>query len=190
MSSTEISGNHQKPYGECADNEARLSRSCFPSFSGSAGDHERQMSTTLNLQQTKHLQTFVSNSSYDIPQILRAAWALVLRCYTGSDNVCFGYEEINDLLTGGRNKSDDKFMVRLKLEDDVPLSTVVERAGDGSIVRADSNCSRDSRICHTAENVAYNTVFLFKNPVTSQFFNKESAVAHPTSVVVHPAKVN
>lgn len=193
MSSTGISGNHWKPCGGC-DNETRLSCSSFPSFGSSAGDHERQISTTLNLQQTKHLKSLISNGSYDIPPILRAAWALVLRCYTGSDSVCFGYEEINNLLIGEGSKRqenfDNRFTVRLKLEEDVSLSTAVERAGNGTIVCADSNCLRDSCICHTAKNVAYNTVFLLKTHVAPQSFREKSVTAHLASVVAHPVRVS
>lgn len=37
------------------------------------------------------LQVFCDKNSVTVPSVMQAVWGLVLRCYTGSDQICFGY---------------------------------------------------------------------------------------------------
>jgi len=56
--------------------------------------HEKKLSTLeVDLH---HLNELPSLSEANLPFLLQTAWALVLRCYTGQNDVCFGYEEIQD----------------------------------------------------------------------------------------------
>lgn len=54
-------------------------------------------SADLNFGSTSRLRQFCCKSGITISSVLRVAWGLVLRAYTGSDAVCFGY------LTSGRD---------------------------------------------------------------------------------------
>ncbi|KAJ9297256.1 hypothetical protein DTO271G3_4549 [Paecilomyces variotii] len=118
---------HREPCCIGNDDEVQPSQCYFPSFGGLAGDNKRQMLTAVDLQ---HAQRLLVSGNFDsIPQTLRAAWALVLRYYTGSDNVRFGYEETAHLLGregSSRSQKNGTCMALFKLEDDMTLSAVVE----------------------------------------------------------------
>ena len=69
----------------------------FPKL-GNHNDSDRELLTLeLKLQDIAPLKTFCSNNEVTLSNVLQLVWALVLRTYTGNDNVCFGY------LTSGRN---------------------------------------------------------------------------------------
>lgn len=48
-------------------------------------------SYVLNLERVSELQQFCTSSGVTLSNVLQLVWALVIRCYTGSDEVCFGY---------------------------------------------------------------------------------------------------
>lgn len=60
------------------------------------GDHEL-LTLELRLQDISPLKAFCAKNEITLSNVLQLVWALVLRTYTGSDSVCFGY------LTSGRN---------------------------------------------------------------------------------------
>jgi len=61
----------------------------FPSISLHASGEGRS-TRTLN-KQTDKLHAFSKMSGVSVETILQVAWGLVLRCYTGNDDVCFGF---------------------------------------------------------------------------------------------------
>lgn len=64
----------------------------FPVLVDGATDPPRSLgSYILNLGQAPELQAFCASSSVTLSSVLQMVWALVIRCYTGSDEVCFGY---------------------------------------------------------------------------------------------------
>ena len=53
---------------------------------------ERELKTLeLELKNASQLQSFCAQQSVTLSNVLQLAWSLVLRAYTGNDNVCFGY---------------------------------------------------------------------------------------------------
>jgi amino acid adenylation domain-containing protein len=61
----------------------------FPALSLEAVENTREM-RSLN-KQTANMHVFSSMAGIPIETLFQFAWALVLRWYTGSDDVCFGY---------------------------------------------------------------------------------------------------
>ncbi|KAF7157754.1 hypothetical protein CNMCM6106_003737 [Aspergillus hiratsukae] len=68
-----------------------LNTSCEDDASGSS------MSFDLDLPMDSSWQAFCGTHGVTLANIFQVAWALVLRCYTGSNEVCFGY------ITSGRD---------------------------------------------------------------------------------------
>lgn len=66
----------------------------FPRFGTGADGPKRPMSLRVNLEHLKKLQQLSESDDASLPSLLRVAWGLLLRCYTGLDDVCFGYQEI------------------------------------------------------------------------------------------------
>ncbi|KAJ5777393.1 hypothetical protein N7520_000639 [Penicillium odoratum] len=61
----------------------------FPAISQETGKKGRS-TRTLN-KQTNQLHAFARMAGVSVEILFQFAWGLVLRCYTGNDDVCFGY---------------------------------------------------------------------------------------------------
>ncbi|KAJ5946544.1 hypothetical protein N7454_003383 [Penicillium verhagenii] len=61
----------------------------FPTISQETGKKGRS-TRTLN-KQTNQLHAFCRMAGVSVEILFQIAWGLVLRCYTGNDDVCFGY---------------------------------------------------------------------------------------------------
>lgn len=66
----------------------------FPAISYDTTQSERS-TRTLN-KQTHKLHAFSKMSGVSVETLLQIAWAIVLRCYTGCDDVCFGFSTTSD----------------------------------------------------------------------------------------------
>jgi amino acid adenylation domain-containing protein/non-ribosomal peptide synthase protein (TIGR01720 family) len=77
------------------------------------------------------LRTFCDATGVTMSTILQMVWGLVLRCYTGSDQVCFGY------ITSGRDVAVDRIeeaigpfinmlVCRMQIEGTLPVSQLAE----------------------------------------------------------------
>lgn len=65
----------------------------FPRLGTGDGRSKRSMSLRVTLEHGQKLQQLSVSDEAALPSLLRVAWALLLRCYTGLDHVCFGYQE-------------------------------------------------------------------------------------------------
>jgi len=66
----------------------------FPTLNdgAKATESQRRLKTLrVELPQLGALQTFCNGSGFTMPNAFAVAWALTLGCYTGTDDVCFGY---------------------------------------------------------------------------------------------------
>ncbi|RYP22540.1 hypothetical protein DL765_001598 [Monosporascus sp. GIB2] len=64
----------------------------FPILSTNLADAPRWENTTVDLLVSReHLAAFATKHNVGMSAVLRVAWALVLRTYVGTDDVCFGY---------------------------------------------------------------------------------------------------
>ncbi|KAJ5698546.1 hypothetical protein N7462_000551 [Penicillium macrosclerotiorum] len=52
---------------------------------------ENGQSTRILNKQTQKLHAFSKMSGVSVETLFQAAWGIVLRCYTGNDDICFGY---------------------------------------------------------------------------------------------------
>ena len=92
---------------------AELEPCYFPQLPGVTPERTQSaVLKTIQLDQigqlTTEMQAFCSHHNVSISNVIQAAWAVLLRSYTGSEDVCFGY------LTSGR---------------DIPLASVAETVG-------------------------------------------------------------
>jgi hypothetical protein len=65
----------------------------FPRLGAGIDGSKRAMSIRVNLEHLQRLQQLAVSEEAALPSLLRVAWGLLLRCYTGLDDVCFGYQE-------------------------------------------------------------------------------------------------
>ncbi|KAJ5893957.1 hypothetical protein N7495_005648 [Penicillium taxi] len=91
----------------------------FPALSE---DPSKGIATRTLNRQSHELQNFAKSCSVSIETILQVVWGLVLRCYTGSDDVCFGYY---------RSKLDDSaavYITRLSVSNARKIIEILQQA--------------------------------------------------------------
>lgn len=69
----------------------------FPTTFGDARNPNRLQNVAINIALANGLEATCKSLSVTLSNVIQVAWALVLRQYTDSDNVCFGY------ITSGRD---------------------------------------------------------------------------------------
>jgi amino acid adenylation domain-containing protein/non-ribosomal peptide synthase protein (TIGR01720 family) len=112
---------------------ADLEPCSFPALVDGATKPQRILgSYVLNLERVPELQAFCTNAGVTLSNLLQLAWALVIRCYTGSDEVCFGYlasgrdmpvEGIEDAVGAFINM----LICRINLEDGLELDEALDK---------------------------------------------------------------
>jgi amino acid adenylation domain-containing protein/non-ribosomal peptide synthase protein (TIGR01720 family) len=105
----------------------------FPPLTDGRKDQKALRSLVLNLSQATQLRTFCTKNGLTLSNALQLVWALVLRSYTGSTDVCFGY------LTSGRDAPIpglqslavgafiNMLTFRIDLIEELPLSQALEK---------------------------------------------------------------
>lgn len=91
------------------------------------------MKTELDLENAGMLQDFCKGDVTSFNDLLCTAWGLLLRCYTGQDNVSFhfGQGSVNDLVSKSAVLRGHWITFRMTLHEQESLSTCVARAKDG-----------------------------------------------------------
>ncbi|EFQ97050.1 hypothetical protein MGYG_00094 [Nannizzia gypsea CBS 118893] len=92
----------------------------FPRLGASTSGPKRPMTIKVPLDQTQALKELCESNTTALPAALRATWSLVLHCYTGAEDVCFGYQDAAATAVLP--------VARLAVEDDTEMSRLVEAA--------------------------------------------------------------
>lgn len=152
----------------------------FPNLYSGTGQlsSKRPLSVKIDLQHLPVLQDLSENGDARFVASLQIAWALVLRCYTGLDNICFG------LLETGGSPSDDpmaqKFLdfpvARVNLDESQSVKEILET------VCTEYQKSQTFRRClpktisrriHNLGTPCFNTAILIRTekPVSTDYTN-------------------
>ena len=105
----------------------------FPRLEPEVNDPGRLQSVEVELESSQRLQD-ASLEHSELSAQLRTAWALVLRCYTGMEEVCFGYKESSE-----QNGTDACSIFRLAIDESSSLAGLVRRARDDMAVKFDDH---------------------------------------------------
>lgn len=133
----------------------------FPSFSVSTTQARHLESSSLTLSDRDAGQLVSAASTHTLDALFRTAWALVLRCYTGSDEVCFGYQ------SSGRQENRHS----LSSSPPVPISAVCISLSDRDRLDDIAHRSRLHDVSIDAMQGVYpfNTVILLRENVSANF---------------------
>lgn len=99
----------------------------FPRLGTAMDGPKRPMSFRVDVDHVQLLQQLSLSDEAALPSLLHVAWGLLLRCYTGLDDVCFGYQEaglgtaISGPLTGMP-------LTRFTVDDVVSVADALEKA--------------------------------------------------------------
>ena len=97
----------------------------FPRLDGDVVSKRRVLSVNVDVTEFYAVQCL---GSKEASNVLRTAWALVLRCYTGLGDVCFGYKDTSEETVFGKQSVSDMPVMRLKLDKEATLAQLTERA--------------------------------------------------------------
>lgn len=141
-------------------------RAChFPATGRHWDASKRPLSVRIDLQHRELLREIcnVNGNAEAATSVMCAAWALTLRCYTGLDEVCFGFEE-----TG---RSDCALLA--------PTTVVASIDTKYTLKRLVELCSGEQCLC--TEPVDYNTSVLVRySPVG--VYGKPPSIGPPTAL--------
>jgi hypothetical protein len=155
----------------------------FPATGRPSGGLKRPLSVRLELQHPEHLQELFAQGAESLSAAVVAAWALTLRCYTGLDEVCFGFEEVGVFLNsrvaeGHEDGITPSHVAILRIDPSVPFTTLVDQALD------EENIVSESR----SNNAQFNTAVMVRNgSAAPQSPNKPAVLSDKVLVFVpHP----
>lgn len=170
---------------------AGLAPCMFPRFGAENTGPRRPMTIRIYLNHLRELQELSAKRGTALPGVLRAVWALVLRCYTGSEDVCFGYQETGTNSATGKPGIGQRFehmpVGRLNLEDEASLADVVEKSEREYIesvpyLRDVPPASIES--VSPGENQLFNTVLMLRNYTNIGTTNRNASIPRPLNMVL------
>jgi amino acid adenylation domain-containing protein/non-ribosomal peptide synthase protein (TIGR01720 family) len=142
----------------------------FPSLSAKKRAEKKLASHVLLLKQKPQLQAFCKNAGVTASNVLQLVWGLVLRCYTGSDEICFGYlssgrdipvRDIEDAVGAFINM----LICRLNLADDLKLDEALQKMQTDFVRGMEHQTTSLAEVQHElglSETSLFNTAFTFQ----------------------------
>lgn len=128
----------------------------FPCVSVQANGESR-LTRTLN-KQTDKLHAFSKLSDISVETLFQIAWGLVLRCYTGNDDVCFGYS------AGEADIASSMSIFRVFLNNDRQIEDTLQKSRT-QFEQGKQNFAELSVVKHQLgldENELFNTILTYR----------------------------
>ena len=107
-----------------------VSRSCnFPPSGRPTVGPTRPLSVRVDLQQVRELQKPFQNEIGNdlLRSYLQVSWAVLLRCYTGLNEVCFGFEEVGGSSHDAANHGQHS-VISLELDGEMSIEQLLTQA--------------------------------------------------------------
>ena len=151
----------------------------FPSITDGVTGTKELRFFALQLSQAMTLPAFCTKHGVTLSNVLQLVWALVLRCYTGSSDICFGYlSSGRDAPVKGIQDAVGAFinmlMCRMNLTDEVPLHQALDKIQtDFARSMAHQNCSL-ADVQHELQlsgTSLFNTAFTYQKRSSSKSSN-------------------
>ncbi|KAF4630787.1 hypothetical protein G7Y89_g7349 [Cudoniella acicularis] len=130
----------------------------FPRLDGDLSEMKRILSINVDVVDVQELQNLGFKKA---SKIVQTAWALVIRCYTGLEDVCYGLEDSSD----GQSIAGLP-MIRLKFEDNASLAQLTEMVCTENLTQYQNDempRNVDKRNTDEVEKLPFNTAMSFHN---------------------------
>jgi amino acid adenylation domain-containing protein/non-ribosomal peptide synthase protein (TIGR01720 family) len=142
----------------------------FPSLLAGTRSEKKLGSQILVLKRTLEIQEFCKTAAVTASNLLQLVWALVLRCYTGSDDVCFGYPSSGrDVPVKGIQDAVGAFInmlvFRIDLKRDLFVEDALKRTQQDFVRSMEHQSVSLAEMQHElglSETSLFNTVFTFQ----------------------------
>ena len=134
----------------------------FPRSTIETDRKQQVLSVNLESEQLQRLQTLSIEDETEMVGVLHAAWALVLHCYTGADDVCFGHYESTHAIqvSGAQGKRTGMSAARLRVDETATLTDLIDRAKQyytRGLQYLDAMPADVARSLHSSEKRLFNT---------------------------------
>jgi hypothetical protein len=146
---------------------------------------QRRMSSRLKFD-TQRIQTYLENSQDQtaLSSVLQAAWAFILHYYTGLDQICFAYDELD--LAGSPSKTGPS-VAKAQFHDGTSLQDVLEQfKGMEGKPRLPSETHSENRSTH----FHYNTTVMLHLRSSASNFSRPSVSATSQAAMALPEGVS
>lgn len=166
----------------------------FPGVRTGAPATKRRMSSRMTLDHLPDIANSAEDHQKTASFVLRAAWALVLHYYTRSEDVCFGYDELD---VGGSATSATEppgpsswtSVARVIIEDHMSLKEVIDQTKGKFFTAEENGLVGAAGNAHIANRSLYNTAVMLrvrrspaKAPDAATFVQPQVAIALPEEV--------
>ena len=114
------------------------SMSCkLPLLDGKSGASDEVLSALVEVHEAERVVRMCQQTGREISGIISAAWALLLRCYTGQSQVAFQFTSSDDSSNVDPPNKDSK-PLRIEVDENENLSQSTQAAAEGlSMARSD-----------------------------------------------------
>jgi hypothetical protein len=160
----------------------------FPRYEGDVFGEKRLLSVTIELTHKQELEGLLKEGPQVLPAIMRTAWALVLRCYTGVEDVCFGYQEITKQVSASETPLEAPKMpigariARVKLDMGDSLTELLGKVGDDYTRVRTLQCRAKADALGDmveSERRLFNTAIFFQDHPETDISNGEASSLQP-----------
>ena len=169
----------------------------FPSISEDS-TNRRLGSVEMNFGRFAELQTLCKEYQVTLSNLMLAAWALILRSYTKSDDVCFGY------LTSGRDAPIDgigdimgvfinMLVYRFVFTPALPLSKLFQKAQDdyiSSLPHQHCSLAKVQHALNVPRTGLFNTAVSIQNSATSDVSEQTASMTFEPVAAYDPSEVS
>jgi hypothetical protein len=138
----------------------------FPRLGDQIFEPGRRFPIKVELQHSHELHSLFRNRSDAFGAFVNAAWALLLRCYAGPENVSFGYQEVH----GGNHSR--MMVMHLEIDEKSSLTELIEKSRD-------ERAQQDPRPYQ--QNI-FNTIVLLRIQTKAQTPNWDALCGGPGSI--------
>ena len=164
---------------------ADVERCQFPKYDTESSEGEgRSLFLDVEIQCLQQLQQKASGDPAFVPTMMRAAWAIILHCFTGLEDVCFEYGEVE---RSGRQWSEVTAsslalanLTRTKFDGEVTLDSIVKQARadylDGLAYGANAKRNSEVETLHLSKKQLYNTAILMWKDLDLKLVKDERGV--------------
>ena len=171
-----------------------VSPCCFPPLLEKSGDNTVRISKamTIDLEVDFDLKEICRKFEVSLANLLQATWGLVLRAYTGSDNVNFGYlTSGRDIPLEGADETLGPFInllvCRLDLDGKMPTDIVKQMQNDylEALPHQHTSLAEIKRGLGISGNALFNTAMSFQTIPASA---SDQQISLETTGMVHPTE--
>lgn len=157
----QANGNSASP----ATQSAEIEPCRFPRFDSEEEGLNRLLSISVEAEQLQQLQKLYAKDQDVVRSLLRLAWALVLGCYTGLEDVCFGFLESRpeNMVNGARDHAEDVSMTiaRMVLVGTSTISEMIEGERQNKRIRFSPASAK------LAEEAPFDTVMILEDSASA-----------------------